>query len=106
MQLSVDVLKATAIGRIVNRLKKHSSTRIQSIAKQLISGWKYLMDVWLKTADDVVVAAIGTSPNSVSPEAFKDDDCLPSPPLDEGAFLTVQTTSIEMSQFFDGMDED
>lgn len=105
-QLSVDILRATAIGKTVNRLKKHSSMRIQSIAKQLISGWKDLMDVWLKTADDVAAAAIGTSPDSVSPEAFKDDDGLPSPPLDEGAFLTAQTTSIEMSQFFDGMDED
>lgn len=106
MQLSVDILKATAIGRTVNRLKKHSSKRIQSIAKQLISGWKDLMDVWLKTADDVAAAAIGTSPDSVSPDALKDDDGLPSPPLDEGAFFTAQTTSIEMSQFFDGMDED
>lgn len=106
MQLSVDILKETAIGRTVNRLKKHSSKRIQSIAKQLISGWKDLMDLWLKTADDVAAAAIGTSPDSASPEDLKDDDGLPSPPLDEGAFFTTQATSIEMSQFFDGMDED
>jgi len=64
------------------------------------------MDVLSKTADDVTAVAIGTSPDSVSPEAFKHDDGLPSPPLDEGGLLTSQTTSIEMSQLFDGIDED
>eukprot|EP01018_Ginkgo_biloba_P034700 Gb_25854 [translate_table: standard] len=107
MQLSVDTLKATAIGKIVSRLKKHSSKEIRSMAKQLVSGWKDLVDVWVKTAGDVAAAAIvGTSPDSVSPEAIEDENGLPSPPLDEGAFFTTQTTSIEMSQFFDGMDDD
>lgn len=41
----------------------------------------------------------GTSSDSVSPEDIKDDENgLPSPPLDEGAFLTTQTASIEMSE--------
>jgi len=38
-----------------------------------------------------------TSPDSVSLEALKDDDGLPSP-LDEGTFFIAQATSIEMSQ--------
>ncbi|CAL9112340.1 unnamed protein product, partial [Musa acuminata var. zebrina] len=31
---------------------------------------------------------------------------LPSPPLDEGALFATQTTSIQLSKFFDGMDDD
>ncbi|KAH9324414.1 hypothetical protein KI387_004592, partial [Taxus chinensis] len=107
MQLSVDTLEVTAIGKVVSRLRRHNSERIRSMAKMLVSGWKELVDVWMKTTGSLTAAAIGTSPDSVSPEDFKDDENgLPSPPLDEGAFLTTQTASIEMSEFFDGMDDD
>nr|XP_019068392.1 probable mediator of RNA polymerase II transcription subunit 26b [Solanum lycopersicum] len=36
----------------------------------------------------------------------QDEEGLPSPPLDDLAFFSAQTTSIELSQFFDGMDDD
>eukprot|EP01018_Ginkgo_biloba_P028503 Gb_30192 [translate_table: standard] len=107
MQLSVETLKATEIGKQVNRLRKHSSKEIRSMVKMLISGWKDLVDEWVKTAGNVAAAAIaGTSPDSVSPAVVDDENGLPSPPLDEGAFLATQTTSIEISKFFDGMDDD
>uniref|UniRef100_A0A2P2KTT6 Putative mediator of RNA polymerase II transcription subunit 26b n=1 Tax=Rhizophora mucronata TaxID=61149 RepID=A0A2P2KTT6_RHIMU len=47
------------------------------------------------------------TPESVNPSSVdEEEEGLPSPPLDEGAFFAAQTTSIELSQFFDGMDED
>lgn len=107
MQLSVEILKATDIGRKVNRLRKHKSKTICSMAKKLVSSWKELADEWMKTAGNVAVAAIaGTSTDSVSPATADDENGLPSPPLEDVAFLATQTTSIEISQFFDGMDDD
>lgn len=107
MQLTVETLKATEIGKQVNLLRKHNSKEIRSTVKRLISGWKELVDEWVKTAGNVAVAAIaGTSPDSVSLATADDENGLPSPPLDEGAFLATQTTSIEISQIFDGMDDD
>lgn len=107
MQLTVETLKATEIGKQVNQLRKHNSKEIRSTVKRLISGWKELVDEWVKTAGNVAVAAIaGTSPDSVSLATVDDENGLPSPPLDEGAFLATQTTSIEISQIFDGMDDD
>ncbi|XP_057835563.1 probable mediator of RNA polymerase II transcription subunit 26b isoform X2 [Cryptomeria japonica] len=107
MQLSVEILKATDVGRKVNKLRKHKSKTICSMAKNLVSSWKELADEWMKTAGNVAVAAIaGTSTDSVSPATADDENGLPSPPLEDVAFLATQTTSIEMSQFFDGMDDD
>uniref|UniRef100_A0A0D6R8F8 TFIIS N-terminal domain-containing protein n=1 Tax=Araucaria cunninghamii TaxID=56994 RepID=A0A0D6R8F8_ARACU len=107
MQLSVETLKATEIGKQVNQLRKHNSKRIRNMVKQLIRGWKDLVDEWVKSADNVAAVAMGgTSSDSVSPATVDDESGLPSPPLEEGAFLATQTTSVEISQFFDGMDDD
>ncbi|XP_031473173.1 probable mediator of RNA polymerase II transcription subunit 26b [Nymphaea colorata] len=104
MELSVDTLKATEIGRAVSRLKKHGSKQIRNLSKTLIGNWKDLVDEWVRTTSTVT----GDSPDSLNPSTVDDDDeeGLPSPPLDEGAFLAPHTTSIELSQFFDGMDDD
>ncbi|KAL4203336.1 hypothetical protein AMTRI_Chr01g103500 [Amborella trichopoda] len=104
MQLSVETLKATEIGKAVNALRKHQSKQIRHIVKMLINGWKDLVDEWVNTA----TAMTGGSPDSVKPAVAEEEEeeGLPSPPLDEGAFLATQTTSIELSQFFDGMDDD
>lgn len=107
MQLTVETLKATEIGKQVNQLRKHNSKEIRSMVKRLVSGWKELVDEWVKTAGTLAVAAIaGTSPDSVSLATADDENGLPSPPLDEGAFLAAHTASIEISQIFDGMDDD
>ncbi|CAL9111369.1 unnamed protein product [Musa textilis] len=37
---------------------------------------------------------------------IEDEEGLPSPPLDEGALFATQTTSIQLSELFDGMDDD
>ncbi|XP_064934217.1 probable mediator of RNA polymerase II transcription subunit 26b isoform X2 [Musa acuminata AAA Group] len=102
MELSVDVLKATEIGRAVNGLRKHNSKQIRHLVRTLIDGWKVLVDEWVSAA----AAVAGNSPDSVTPSVIDDEEGLPSPPLDEGALFATQTTSIQLSKFFDGMDDD
>ncbi|CAL4893586.1 unnamed protein product [Urochloa decumbens] len=105
MQLSVSTLKATEIGRAVNRLRKHNSQQIRHLVRTLIEGWKVLVDEWVSTTN---VALADNSPDSSNPSVVdeEDEEGLPSPPLDEGAFFATQPTSIQLSEFFDEMDED
>lgn len=102
MQLSVETLKATEIGRAVNGLRKHNSKLIRNLVRTLILGWKVLVDEWV----NVTTAIADNSPDSVNPSMVYEEEGLPSPPLDEGALLATQTTSIQLSKFFDGMDDD
>ncbi|CAD6333815.1 unnamed protein product [Miscanthus lutarioriparius] len=105
MQLSVSTLKATEIGRAVNRLRKHNSQEIRHLVRTLIEGWKALVDEWVSTTN---AALAENSPGSSNPSVVdeEEEEGLPSPPLDEGAFFAPQTTSIQLSEFFDEMDED
>ncbi|KAJ8503881.1 hypothetical protein OPV22_004767 [Ensete ventricosum] len=102
MELSVDVLKVTEIGRAVNGLRKHDSKQICHLVRTLIDGWKVLVDEWVSATG----AIADNSPDSVNPSIVDYEEGLPSPPLDEGALFTAQTTSIRLSEFFDGMDDD
>ncbi|KAA8529902.1 hypothetical protein F0562_034494 [Nyssa sinensis] len=104
MALSVDTLKATEIGKSVNGLRKHGSKEICCLARMLIDVWKDMVDEWVNVTT-TIVGAEGT-PESVHPSVVDEEEGLPSPPLDEGAFFATQPTSIELSQFFDGMDDD
>ncbi|KAG2683646.1 hypothetical protein I3843_10G042200 [Carya illinoinensis] len=111
MALTVDTLKATEIGKAVNRLRKHASKQIRQFARTLIDGWKDMVDEWV-SATAPAVAGIGAvsvgsggTPDSVNPSVVDEYEGLPSPPLD-GLFFATQPTSIELSQFFDGMDDD
>eukprot|EP00252_Welwitschia_mirabilis_P000815 TRINITY_DN107_c0_g1_i4.p1 TRINITY_DN107_c0_g1~~TRINITY_DN107_c0_g1_i4.p1 ORF type:complete len:245 (+),score=58.46 TRINITY_DN107_c0_g1_i4:351-1085(+) len=51
MQISVEALKETDIGRQVNALRKHPSNEISRLVKQIIRDWKDLVDEWVNTAD-------------------------------------------------------
>ncbi|KAJ8770370.1 hypothetical protein K2173_014983 [Erythroxylum novogranatense] len=107
MALTVDILKATEIGKAVNVLRRHGSTQIRLLARTLINGWKVLVDEWC----DATKALRGDegTPESVNPsvveEEEEEEEGLPSPPLDEAAFFATQPTSMELSQFFDGIDD-
>ncbi|TVU19376.1 hypothetical protein EJB05_35521 [Eragrostis curvula] len=104
MQLSVSTLQATEIGRAVNRLRKHNSQQIRHLVRTLIEGWKVLVDEWVNTTN---AALADNSPDSSNPSVVdEEEEGLPSPPLDEGAFFATQTTSVQLSEFFDEMDED
>ncbi|XP_077240293.1 putative mediator of RNA polymerase II transcription subunit 26b [Tasmannia lanceolata] len=104
MELSVEILKETEIGKAVNIFRKRGTEKIRQLARVLINGWKKMVDEWVNATE----AITGGSSNSVNPSVV-DEDGLPSAPLDDGAFLT---TSIELSQvcinpkFFDGIDDD
>lgn len=100
MALSVETLKATEIGKAVNSVRKHASTEIRHLARTLIEGWKDLVDEWVKATAPVVASE--ATPESMNPSVLDEEEGLPSPPLDDLAFLT---TSMELSQFFDGMED-
>ncbi|BFG37744.1 hypothetical protein CerSpe_240180 [Prunus speciosa] len=102
MALNVETLKATEIGKAVNGLRKHGSKKIRHLARSLIDGWKDMVDEWVNAT--TAIAGTEAMSDSVNP-SFDDEEGLPSPPLDEGAFFATQTTSMELSQFFDGMDD-
>ncbi|XP_022934088.1 probable mediator of RNA polymerase II transcription subunit 26b isoform X2 [Cucurbita moschata] len=109
MALSVDSLQATEIGKAVNGLRKHGSKRIRHLARVLILEWKQMVDVWVKATAAVQEVTPDSKNKSAAATEEEDDyeeEGLPSPPLDEAAFFTTQPTSMELSQFFDGMDDD
>lgn len=104
MALNVDILKATEIGKAVNGIRRHASKEIRHLARSLIDGWKVIVDEWVKATQEI---AEGGTPDSVNPSTVEEDEeegGLPSPPLDEGAFFATQ--NMELSKFFDGMDDD
>lgn len=65
--------------------------------------WKVRVDLWVNATAAFADAEITTE--SVKTSAVEEEEGLPSPPLDEGAFFATPT-SMELSQFFDGMDDD
>ncbi|KAK4481777.1 hypothetical protein RD792_012688 [Penstemon davidsonii] len=107
MPFSVETLKATEIGKSVNSLRKHGSKDIRKLVRILIEDWKAMVDAWVSAT--AAIAGAEVTPQSVKTSLDEEDEeeeeGLPSPPLDEGAFFATPT-SMELSQFFDGMDDD
>jgi hypothetical protein len=106
MQISVEALKETEIGKEVNGLRKHSSKRICSLAKLLVKGWKDMVNDWVKSAGDVAAAAAlaaGSSSGSTQDEHGENGNGLPSPPLEPCALLaaTAHPASAELFEFLD-----
>ncbi|XP_059428506.1 probable mediator of RNA polymerase II transcription subunit 26b [Corylus avellana] len=97
---SVEILQATKIGKAVNALRGHRSNQISQFAGTLVDGWKIMVTEWIDAAAAIVDSSSHLNPSTVVEEG------LPSPPLDEGAPLFATQTPIELSQFFDGIDED
>ncbi|KAL0359646.1 UNVERIFIED_CONTAM: putative mediator of RNA polymerase II transcription subunitb [Sesamum angustifolium] len=62
--------------------------------------WKVMVDSWVNA-----IAGAEIATESVKTSVVEEEEGLPSPPLDEGAFFATPT-SMELSQFFDGMDDD
>ncbi|XP_057785942.1 probable mediator of RNA polymerase II transcription subunit 26b [Salvia miltiorrhiza] len=104
MPLSVEILKATEIGKSVNAIRKHGSKEIRNLVRTLIMDWKVMVDSWVNAT--AAVAEMATeSVKTSAVEEEEEEEGLPSPPLDEGAFFATPS-SMELSQFFDGMDDD
>lgn len=66
LHISVDVLKATEIGKQVNNLRKHSCKEIRLLAKNLVRHWKEVVDDWVNCA--------GTSHGSLQGHATSERD--------------------------------
>ncbi|PON31392.1 Transcription elongation factor [Parasponia andersonii] len=48
MDITFQALRETDIGRHVNRLRKHSSSEVRRLVKQLVRKWKDIVDEWVK----------------------------------------------------------
>ncbi|XP_057983424.1 probable mediator of RNA polymerase II transcription subunit 26b [Malania oleifera] len=106
MALTVDTLEATEIGKAVNDLRKHGSVQIRQLARKLIIVWKGMVDQWMNATNQTIAER---TPDSVNPSVVDDeeeDEGLPSPPMDDIYFATTQTATMDISQFFDEMDDD
>lgn len=105
MQLTVDILKATEIGKTVNGIRRHGAKQIRHLARELIDEWKAIVDEWVQATQETKGPADSEegTPDSVHP-SIDYEEGLPSPPMDDCAFFTTQ--SIDFAQFFDGMDDD
>nr|XP_027071208.1 probable mediator of RNA polymerase II transcription subunit 26b [Coffea arabica] len=104
MALSVEVLKSTEIGKSVNALRRHGSKQIRQLAKTLVDGWVTMVDEWMNAT--AAIANEGTPESMKKSDLVNEEEGLPSPPLDEGFLFASQNISMELSQFFDGMDDD
>ncbi|CAH9105378.1 unnamed protein product [Cuscuta epithymum] len=103
MGLTVETLKVTEIGKSVNGLRKHGSKQIKQLVRTLIDDWKMMVDEWVNATTAITESTPESGKASVVEEEDEEEG-LPSPPLDEGAFFT--TATMDISQFFDGMDFD
>ncbi|PWA81782.1 transcription factor IIS [Artemisia annua] len=104
MTISVETLKGTEIGKSVNVLRKHGSKDVRQIARSLIEMWKDMVDEWVNATQKM--AGSEATPESMNPSVLDEEEGLPSPPLDDLAFLNPHSMSLELSEkFFDGMDD-
>ncbi|KAJ0477240.1 putative transcription regulator IWS1 family [Helianthus annuus] len=104
MSISVETLKATEIGKSVNVLRKHASKDVRQIARTLIEVWKEMVDEWVNATAKMTVSE--NTPESMNPSVLDEEEGLPSPPLDDLAFLNPHSISLELSEkFFDDVDD-
>ncbi|KAL6988059.1 hypothetical protein U1Q18_013806 [Sarracenia purpurea var. burkii] len=73
------------------------------------SDWRKEVDEWVNASSVVEDDKLEGTENFidyVNPSLIDDGLGLPLPPMDVGALFTSQISRIELSQFFDGMDDD
>ncbi|CAH9100834.1 unnamed protein product [Cuscuta europaea] len=112
MALSVEILKVTNIGKSVNAIRKHKSDQIKHVAQALIGAWKEKADEWVLATEALTecmegkqhTPESGKEKASAVEEVEEEEEGLPSPPMDEGAFFT--TSTMDLSGIFDDLDED
>lgn len=107
MPLTLDVIQSSGIGVAVKRLnRRHRLKQIRDFTSTLMEEWKVLVEAYLEEDERATAGGTEGTPDSMNPSVVDDDDDggLPSPPLDE-AFFATQPQSMELSQFFDGIDD-
>jgi len=87
----------------VKPLRKHASKQIRQLVRWLIEGWKAKVNEWVNDGGPIV----DHTPQSVDASCLdQEEGGLPSPPMDEAALFATPCTSIQLSEFFDEMDDD
>lgn len=108
MPLTLDVIQSSGIGVAVKRLhRRHRLKQIRDLTSTLMEEWKVLVETYLEENERATAGGTEGTPDSMNPSVVVDDDDdggLPSPPLDE-AFFATQPQTMELSQFFDGIDD-
>ncbi|KAF8728770.1 hypothetical protein HU200_018048 [Digitaria exilis] len=103
LEFTVDAIRATEIGMAVKPLRKHASKQIRQLVRSLIEGWKGTVNEWVNDGGPIV----DHTPQSVDASCLDQEEWgLPSPPMDEAALFAAPCTSIQLSEFFDEMDDD
>ncbi|KAJ1297012.1 hypothetical protein BS78_01G345900 [Paspalum vaginatum] len=103
LEFTVDAIRATEIAMAVKPLRKHGSKHIRQLVRSLIEGWKATVNEWVNNEGPVV----DHTPQSVDASCLdQEEGGLPSPPMDEAALFATPCTSIQLSEFFDEMDDD
>lgn len=97
LHISVDVLKATEIGKQVNNLRKHSCKDVRFLAKGLVRQWKELVDDWVNSAGIAATDPLGESGGRATSERDDVEQGLSSTPLDERIHLSARMPA-EMPQ--------
>ncbi|XP_060177581.1 probable mediator of RNA polymerase II transcription subunit 26b [Lycium barbarum] len=84
-------------------IRRSRSIFISPVSCALERDWKVMVHEWVKA----IAAFQESTPESMKASVVdEEEEGLPSPPLEDLAFVSTQTTSIEFSKFFDGMDDD
>ncbi|RLN42264.1 putative mediator of RNA polymerase II transcription subunit 26b isoform X1 [Panicum miliaceum] len=103
LEFTVETIMATEIGKAVKPLRKHASKQIRQLVRSLIEGWKAMVNEWVNDGGPIV----DHTPQSVDGSCLdQEEGGLPSPPMDEAALFATPCTSIQLSEFFDEMDDD
>ncbi|MFS7938559.1 putative transcription regulator IWS1 family [Helianthus anomalus] len=90
------IFQATEIGKSVIVLRKHASKDVHQIARSLIEVWKDMVDEWVNATTKITVSE--NTPESMNPSVVDVEEGLPSPPLDDLAFLNPHSMSLELSE--------
>ncbi|XP_006650111.3 probable mediator of RNA polymerase II transcription subunit 26b [Oryza brachyantha] len=102
LEFTVDTIRVTEIGTAVKPLRKHGSKQIRQLVRSLIDGWKIVVNDWVNNGG----AIVDHTPQSMDGSCLEQEGGLPSPPMDEAALFATPCTSIQLSEFFDEMDDD
>uniref|UniRef100_A0ACD5YLD1 Uncharacterized protein n=1 Tax=Avena sativa TaxID=4498 RepID=A0ACD5YLD1_AVESA len=102
LKFTVDTIKVTEIGKAVKQLQNHGSKQIRQLVRSLIEGWQSIVTEWMSNE----AAIVDHTPQSMDASCLEQEGGLPSPPMDEDALFATMCSSMQLSEFFDEMDDD
>ncbi|CAH8283589.1 unnamed protein product [Eruca vesicaria subsp. sativa] len=100
ISMSVDLIKETKIGKVVNGLRKHGSYKIKKLAKTLIVKWKAMVDQWSNMPKEGAGNSSISSCNLFATLSIVDEaESFPSLPHDLVLYAR-EPTALEISKMF------